>query len=67
LAGFAGLVVPQQRLAILEDDDDNPVLEAALAGQADYFVTGDQALLALSEFDGVGIMGPARFVSILTP
>ena len=59
------LVAPQTNLSALQDEADNRVLEAALAGQADYIVTGDRALLDLSEFEGVLIASPARFVTML--
>jgi putative PIN family toxin of toxin-antitoxin system len=56
---------PQNITAIPEDPSDNRFLEAALAGQADYIVSGDRALLALAQFEGVEIIRPARFVAIL--
>ncbi len=47
------------------DPDDNRVLEAAVAGEADYVVTGDKDLLELRQFRGIQIMTPAQFVAIL--
>jgi len=43
------------------DPDDAPILAAALAGQADCFVTGDKALLDLGEIAGPPILSPRQF------
>jgi hypothetical protein len=62
----ATIVAPTVSLRVVtEDPPDNRVLEAALTGQADYIVTGDQHLLELGEFEGVQIVTPARFVAVL--
>ena len=50
---------------ITSDPADNRVLEAAVAGDAEYIVSGDQALLDLGAFEGVQIVTPARFTAIL--
>jgi predicted nucleic acid-binding protein len=39
---MAVLVTPHQRLAVLEDEPDNRLLEAALEADADFVVTGDK-------------------------
>ena len=60
------VVIPERRLeAVLADPSDNRVLEAAVAAQADYVVSGDQHLLGLKTYEGVQIVTPARFVAIL--
>jgi predicted nucleic acid-binding protein len=41
------------------------VLETAVAGGADYIVTGDNDLLTLGAHAGVEIVTPARFLDIL--
>jgi len=62
----AQLVQPRRRIqAVQHDPSDNRVLEAALAGEAGYIVTGDRHLLALGDFQGVEIVTPARFVAVL--
>jgi putative PIN family toxin of toxin-antitoxin system len=48
--------------AISEDPDDNVILAAAIAGDADYLVSGDDHLLALEAFLGVEICTPAKFL-----
>jgi predicted nucleic acid-binding protein len=47
--------------AISEDADDNVFLAGAIAGDADYLVSGDDHLLALEAFRGVEICTPAKF------
>ena len=37
-------------------------LELALAGKADYLITGDDDLLVLGEFQGTKIVTPAEFL-----
>lgn len=62
----AEVVRPQERLDVVQQDpSDNRVLEAAVEGQADYIVSGDQHLLALGSFEGIEIVSPARFAAIL--
>jgi predicted nucleic acid-binding protein len=48
-------------LKTCRDKDDLPVLGTALAGQADYLVTGDKDLLALGEFHSTVILNPRSF------
>jgi putative PIN family toxin of toxin-antitoxin system len=62
----AEVVSPTHRIdAISADPSDNRVLEAAVAAQADYVVSGDHHLLELKTYEGVPIVSPARFVAIL--
>ena len=58
-------VVPQRRITACRDPKDNVVLEVAVAGEADYIVTGDNDLLVLHPFEGVPIVGPAEFLKAL--
>jgi putative PIN family toxin of toxin-antitoxin system len=59
------LVIPQRRIEVCRDRSDNLVLEAAVAGQADYIVTGDEDLLVLRLFEGIRIVEPAEFLRAL--
>ena len=45
-----------------KDADDLPVLGTAIAGQAAYLVTGDKALLALGNYQGVAFLSPRDFL-----
>jgi len=40
------------------DSSDAPIVGAALAAGADWFVTGDKALLALGQVEGLPIVSP---------
>jgi putative PIN family toxin of toxin-antitoxin system len=40
------------------DPDDVPIVSAALGGQADWLVTGDKALLALGNIEGMLCLAP---------
>jgi len=56
------IVVPAPLPAdIISDADDLPVLGAAIAGQADYLITGDKELLNLGSFRSIAILSPRAF------
>ncbi len=50
---------------IAEDPPDDRYLECAIEGEADYIVSGDQHLLELGEYQGVGILTPRAFLDVL--
>jgi putative PIN family toxin of toxin-antitoxin system len=58
-------VSPGRRIYACRDPKDDKVLEAAVAGNVDVIVTGDQDLLVLDPFEGMAIMTPARFLALL--
>jgi putative PIN family toxin of toxin-antitoxin system len=64
---LAQIVVPTgaARGAVPRDPDEENILEAAIAGEADYIVTGDKDLLDIGAFEGIAIVDPVRFVAIL--
>ena len=62
----ANVVQPTETLDLCDDPDDNRVLEAAVAGEADYIVMGDDDLLRLREVRGTRICTPAQFLAELT-
>ena len=62
LAEVSTLVKPARRVKVLRDDPDNRILECAAAGRADLVVTGDEALLALGEYQGVRIVRLAEYL-----
>ena len=51
--------------AICRDPDDEPYLQTALAGRADYIVSGDGDLLDLKVVEHIPIVTPADFERIL--
>lgn len=56
LAELAETVRPRRRLQALRDDADNRILECAVAGRADWIVTGDREMLELGGFEGIRIL-----------
>ena len=68
LAEIAELVVPRHKLAVLDDEPDNRVLECAKAGGADVIVTGDKAMLNLKKFEDTRILTLRQFLEeVSTP
>lgn len=63
---FAVLVTPEQTVeAITDDPTDNRLLECAVAGNADVIVSGDRHLQRLGEYEGIPIITPAAFLTLL--
>ncbi len=58
LSDLAELVAPRRKLALLDDEPDNRILECAVAADADIIVTGDRAMLNLKAY------GQIRFLSL---
>ena len=50
---------------ICRDPDDDTVLATAVAGRADFIVTGDDDLLVLKTFGGIRILSPRQVLEIL--
>ena len=64
---FAEFVDPDEEITAVEDDpDDDKFLEAAVAGNVDYIVSGDRHLLNLDSFQGIEIVEPRAFYERLT-
>ena len=54
-------VFPQERLRVVKDDpEDDKFLECALAGRADFIVSGDRHLLDLKKFKGIEILNSRK-------
>ncbi|MDQ5823925.1 MAG: putative toxin-antitoxin system toxin component, PIN family [Chloroflexota bacterium] len=65
-AQLATIVQAEETLSVVElDPDDDRVLECAVAGGADYIVSGDKHLLSLGEYQGIRILSPASFLGLL--
>ena len=54
-----------ERIEICRDPKDNMVLEAAIAGEAQVIVSGDEDLLSLDPFRGISIVSPSKFLEML--
>ena len=64
---FAEFVDPDEEITAVEDDpDDDKFLEAAVAGNVDYIVSGDRHLLDLDSFREINIVDPRGFYERLT-
>ena len=60
------IVYPNEKLDVVKDDpDDNKVLECAKAGNVDFIVTSDNHLLKLKDFEGIRIMTPKEFMTMI--
>ncbi len=59
------MVDPAESLSVIADPPDNRVLEAVVAGEADYIISGDRDLLDLGKYEGIEIVTPAMFLAIL--
>lgn len=59
---FAEFVDPDETITTVEPDpDDDKFLEAAVAGDVDYLVSGDSHLLDIESFRGIDIVEPRTF------
>ena len=66
LRNFATIVEPQQKLsAVKADESDNRYIECAVASGTNYIVSGDPHLLDVGNYQGVRIITPATFVTLL--
>jgi putative PIN family toxin of toxin-antitoxin system len=63
----ARIVSTEVTIEVMErDSDDNRVLEAAVAGSADFIVSGDKSLRARERYEGIEIITPSRFLGIMS-
>lgn len=51
--------------AVTRDESDNIYIECAVEGDAQYIVSGDEHLLELDEYQGIIVLSPASFVTLL--
>jgi len=61
----ARLVEPTIVRAVAADPADDLILGTAIAGAADYLVSGNNHLLDLGSFQGIPIVTPRQFLDIL--
>lgn len=62
LSPFVSIRRVNFRVEACRDPKDNKFLEAAIAGEANFIVTGDDDLLVLDPFDRTAILAPAAFL-----
>jgi uncharacterized protein len=59
------MVVPARKLKVCRDPKDDMFIEAAVAGEAAYVVSGDDDLLVLKKFEQVRFVTPRAFLQAL--
>lgn len=58
------ILQPTKTFHILDDEDDNRVLEAAIEGKCSCIVTGDKELLELEKYKNIKIISAKEFLDI---
>ena len=64
IQGFSHEVNPPETLAAVKNLPDNRILECAVAGGADYLISGDHHLTDLKNFGTINIVTPMEFLAI---
>ena len=59
------LVSPARLVHVCRDPDDDALIQAAIAGDAAYVVSGDEDLLVLERFETVCFVTPRAFLAAL--
>lgn len=60
------VVTPTTHVSVIKDDpDDDKFLTCALAGNAEYIVSGDRHLLDLRLYKGIHILAPSAFLLLV--
>lgn len=62
LSNLGEIVEPAESLTVLADEPDNRIVECALAANAQLIVTGDRAMLALGEYQGIRIISLSAYL-----
>jgi len=61
---FFDVVEPtSEAAAVCKDPDDDKFISCAVAGKAEYLVTGDRGLLAIAEHGGVSVLSLRDFLN----
>jgi len=60
LGEMGEIVDPSRRLTVFRDEADNRILECAVEGRVEAIVTGDKAMLALGEYQGIRLISLAE-------
>lgn len=64
IQGFSHVVNPPETIAVIKNLPDNRILECAVAGGADYLISGDHHLTDLKTFGTINIVTPTEFLAI---
>jgi putative PIN family toxin of toxin-antitoxin system len=66
IAVFSEVCSPSKKISVVKDDpEDNRLLEAAVASDADFIVSGDEHLLEIGEYREVRIVDAKTFLNEL--
>ena len=60
-------VIPNRKIQSSRDPKDNMFLDAAIAGHADYLISGDKDLLVLKKIESTAIVSPKNFLMLFKP
>ena len=61
LRNLTNRVTPTDNVHVVDDPDDNKIIECALAGNSDFIVTNDNALLRIGSYGGIKILRLADY------
>jgi len=56
LRNLTNRVTPTDTVDVVDDPDDNKIIECALAGNSEYIITNDNALLRIESYAGIQIV-----------
>jgi predicted nucleic acid-binding protein len=59
------LVAPTRTIKVCRDPKDDMFIEAAIAGNTEVIVTGDQDLLTLKKYESIRFITPRVFIARL--
>jgi len=62
LGEMGEFVDPSRRVEVFRDEPDNRILECAVEGKAVVIVTGDKAMRALGEYQGIRLISLAEYL-----
>jgi putative PIN family toxin of toxin-antitoxin system len=62
LSEMGEVIMPREKIAVLDDEPDNRILECALTGHADVIITGDRAMMNLKKYRGIRILSLRQFL-----
>ena len=62
LSDVANIVKSTRKIKILKDEPDSRILECAVAGRADFIVTGEKEMLRLKEFEEIKIISLKEYL-----
>ncbi|HLC57584.1 MAG TPA: putative toxin-antitoxin system toxin component, PIN family [Candidatus Nanoarchaeia archaeon] len=65
LVELAEIVIPEKKIDVCRDKEDNKFIELAVTAKADYIVSGDCDLLELKMYSGIKIISSESFLRVL--